>query len=60
MSKKINYNSSVNIKQGDMAGTDGLVSMVATINGAKRYYVTRKDNTVNWYTYYQLRLINKQ
>jgi hypothetical protein len=55
--KKINHNSKVKIKSGDMAGSDGFVNLIASINGVKRYYVTRSDNSVKWYTYFQLRLI---
>ena len=55
--KKIKSNSKVKIVQGDKSGTEGIVSMIATINGANRYYVTRNDGTVKWYTYLQLRLI---
>lgn len=54
--KKIKYNSKVDIKEGDLSGTSGVVTMVANINGSNRYYVTRQDNTVKWYTFHQLRL----
>lgn len=55
MKRKIDHNDNVTIKQGDMAGTNGIVTLVASINGVKRYYVERKNKSVKWYTYFQLK-----
>lgn len=54
--KKINYGDKVDIKMGSHKGKTGLVTLVATINNKKRYYVERENKTVAWYNYHQIRL----
>lgn len=54
MSRKINYNDTVMAKVGGYNGKQGKVTMVADINGTKRYYVEFADKQVKWYTYFQL------
>lgn len=58
VSKKIKVDTQVTIKVGDMANTNGFVTMIAIINGVKRYYVKRLDNSIKWYTYFQLKKLN--
>lgn len=53
---KIEPNSKVDIKAGSHKGRTGIVTMVATINNKKRYYVERENKTIAWYNYHSIRL----
>lgn len=56
-SRIIKFDSKVLIKAGSHKDKTGIVTMVATINNKKRYYVTRENKTVALYNYHQLKLL---